>query len=170
VVGLMFNGGDRERFRREFPPKDCLIGLSGIKIPAQSFGVLEAYPQVIYKPRRLVVDRSYPELVVMDLSVGNCSQVMGVGEFPLDALLPVAPLEVMYERLTHFRLGDSDGDAVKLLAAALEQLTAVRNNLGRVDTCPIGGWIRFTLRNTSNREIDFRGAALYGTDGKVVAP
>jgi hypothetical protein len=176
----MFKGGDIEKLRREFPPSDCKIGLACRLIPPRSDAsdngicFLTANPQVIYRPRRLVVDRSYPDLIVLDLKIGQTSQLMSGEPFPLDALLPLPPLELMYERLTHFRLGDSDDDAKKLLAANLEELGKLRNNLGRVDTCQIGQTIALVLQNTSKAPIDFKGALLYGDcmlfgdDGKAL--
>lgn len=167
----MFKGGDLERLKKEFPPTDCPIGLSQAIIPAKDSAESEAYPQVLYRPRRLVVDRSYPMLRVVDLKIGATSQFMSAGSFPLDALLPLKPLELIYERL--LRLG-TGGEELAAVLACREELAKIHHNLGTVDTCHIGQVIRLRLANTSDVPVTFWGALMLGdsfafdSDGKAL--
>lgn len=152
----MFKGGDLARLKLEYPADGCLLGLPRTEIAAQTMARISVGPQILYKPRHLLLPRSYPTLELVGLQIGNCHQSASADSIPMDVFQSLPPLEAMLKELERREV-----DA-RLIAELVERLKIARNNLGRVDTCNVGQYITLHVHNTGAAPVVFE-AALVGS-------
>jgi hypothetical protein len=154
-----FQRGDVERLKREFPQTECMLSLPSADVPAGTVVPIDAHPQVVYRPRRLVVEQRYPSLFVIALKVGSCYQTMSGDAFPLDALKADERLERIEKLVTAPNFANVRSE---IYADILRDLKALRNNLGRVDTCQVAQRLTLILENKSEKMVHFAGGLYYG--------
>lgn len=157
-----FQGPDAAKTAREYPPKNCMIGLESITVPPGIVQESRAYPQVKFTALRLVLDRRYPTLKVVDLKVGHTSMLMGAGPFPVDVFQRPERLDELIAKLEAAAGDDVVGAQLDELLWALEDF---RGNLGKVSTTQPGMTLGLSLLNVGPEAVKFEGAAFFGDVG-----
>lgn len=134
------------------------VGLSSAAInPGESRKVM-CRPQVIFRPRHLVLPRPYPSLRLLDFKVGKNSQLVTGDAVPLNTFLFPPRAEEVLGQLVGRDWKEIGGAAGELL----EELRKFYGNLGKCDTCQVGMELEFLLDNVGQEPILFQGASVYG--------
>lgn len=82
-------GGGRNPYARESGSRDArslLIGFQSLAIPIGGSVVVEARPQMLFRPVRLVIGALVaPSFAIDDIKIGNRSQFIAAGSVPAEA-------------------------------------------------------------------------------------
>jgi hypothetical protein len=148
---MLYMRGDKKKFEEEFPERGCVIRFPETQIAPRSTAHVVTYPPFVFRPRRLVVDRSYPTLRVLDFKVGKNSQSVAPGSYPMDVLGVGGTLACLDELLGKREESDIGRDEV---AREVDKLC---DNLGSVDTCQAGMNLVLSLRNDSDEPVTWSG-------------
>jgi len=136
---------------------NVLLPLPKIKLEPDKVTGVEAWPQTIYKVRRLVPTKRHPGVDLQDLRVGNCCQTVTAGSVPLDSFMPDELLEEIRRELEGAKLKGLDAP---MMAKLLERLDGVANNLGAINTAQVGQRLVVTLFNHGPEAVLFEGHLL----------
>lgn len=141
-----------------------LIHAKGVVLPLPSTMLkpgevtnVDAYPQVIYKVRRLVPHKLHPGIDFQDLRIGNMCQTIAAGSIALDTFMPSPALEDIRRELLEAKIKGLDADAMIRLLRAVDD---VANNLGSVQTAQVGQWVKLRLFNHGPEPVLFEGHLL----------